>query len=395
MYQIAIPTLSRAQLLKEQTLTTLELHHISKSQITIFVVENEYEEYKNLFPNYNVVVGHLGLIKQKQFIESYYPVDTNILFLDDDILAIDLDIFSSLDEFIQLAFNECRTQKSFIWSVYPVWNKFFRVGKKLSTSLKFCIGAFTDIINRKNNPKIKCSDREDVERSIKYFMQDGIVLRYNNVGYKTKFFNNGGLGLLKDRLQIIEKKVKYLSQVYSVFGTINEKKAYLDFKLKNIPANTPIQIPIDPSELSLLYSMLEGMSIPMKNLTNGRRGFPNHRATTFGLVRGRFTGDIDLSVNTKKYPKIYDEICRIGKLLSFEFQSIHLNHNVTCPKHKDENNQGNSLLLSFGDYTGGNIMIEEKKYDANCNGIIFNGSILEHWNTDDLVGNKYSLVFFN
>ena len=36
-------------------------------------------------------------------------------------------------------------------------------------------------------------------------MRDGIVLRYNNIGYKTKYFNKGGLGVLKDRLQIIEK----------------------------------------------------------------------------------------------------------------------------------------------------------------------------------------------
>ena len=395
MYQIAIPSLSRVNILKEQTLKTLDHHHISKSQITIFCIANEYEQYKTI-TDYNIVVGHLGLIKQKQFIESYYPVDTNILYLDDDIQQIDVDTYSSLDEFIQLAFNECRKQKSYIWSIYPVWNKFFRQNKilLLSKSLKLCIGSFTGIINRKNNPIIKCSDREDVERTIKYFMRDGIVLRFNNVGYKTKFFNNGGLGLLKDRLQTIEKEVNYLSQTYSVFGSIRQKK-YIDFKLKKIQAFEPIQIPIDPSELFELYSMLEDITIPIKNQTNGRRGFPNHRAITFGLTKGRFSGKTDLSYYTKMYPQIYNEIVRIGNLFSFEFTSIHLNHNVTCPKHKDENNQGNSLLLSFGNYTGGNIMIEEKKYDANCNGIIFNGSLLEHWNTNDLVGNKYSLVFFN
>ena len=394
MYQIAIPSLSRSELLKEQTLTTLEYNHIPISQITIFVIENEYEEYKNLFPDYNIVIGYLGLIKQKQFIESYFPIDTNILYLDDDILHIDLDTHTNLNEFIQLAFNECRKQKSYIWSIYPVWNKFFRENNTLSTSLKFCIGAFTGIINRKNNPIIKCSDREDVERTIKYFMRDGIVLRFNNVGYKTKFFNNGGLGMLKDRLQTIEQEVNYLSQTYSVFGSIRQKQ-YIDFRLKKIPAFEPIQIPIDPSELFVLYSMLEEITIPKKNDTNNRRGFPYHRSTTFGLTKGRFSGKIDLSWITKKHPDIYNEIVRVGNLFAFDFTSIHLNHNVICPKHKDENNQGNSLLLSFGDYTGGNIIIEDKKYDANCNGIIFNGSLLEHWNTDDLVGNKYSLVFYN
>ena len=53
-----------------------------------------------------------------------------------------------------------------------------------------------------------------------------------------------------------------------------------------------------------------------------------------------------------------------------------------------------SILLSFGDYTGCNIVINGDKYDANRQPIMFNGSLLEHYNSDDLVGNKYSLVFF-
>jgi hypothetical protein len=39
-------------------------------------------------------------------------------------------------------------------------------------------------------------------------------------------------------------------------------------------------------------------------------------------------------------------------------------------------------------------MIEGKMYDAKNTPIIFNGSQLEHWNTDDLEGLKYSLVFY-
>jgi hypothetical protein len=52
------------------------------------------------------------------------------------------------------------------------------------------------------------------------------------------------------------------------------------------------------------------------------------------------------------------------------------------------------MLLSFGDYTGCNIVIEGTMYDARHKPIIFNGSEREHWNTDDLSGNKYSLVYY-
>ena len=77
------------------------------------------------------------------------------------------------------------------------------------------------------------------------------------------------------------------------------------------------------------------------------------------------------------------------------FSSIHLNNNVVCPKHKDNRNVGNSLLVSFGDYTGCNIVIGDVIYDAKYTPLIFNGAEIEHYNTNDLEGNKYSLVYYN
>jgi antibiotic biosynthesis monooxygenase (ABM) superfamily enzyme len=64
----------------------------------------------------------------------------------------------------------------------------------------------------------------------------------------------------------------------------------------------------------------------------------------------------------------------------------------------DGNNNGESTLVSFGGYVGCNIVIEHDgdavKYDAYCRPITFDGNLLKHWNTPDLVGDKYSLVFF-
>jgi hypothetical protein len=106
---------------------------------------------------------------------------------------------------------------------------------------------------------------------------------------------------------------------------------------------------------------------------------------------------VGLSEQSKKHPKIYEAVLKIGEAISpaFEFSSIHLNHNVVCPKHLDSKNVGESVLVSFGDYEGCNIVIEGEIYDAKHTPIKFNGALLEHWNTKDLVGNKYSLVFYN
>jgi len=150
---------------------------------------------------------------------------------------------------------------------------------------------------------------------------------------------------------------------------------------------------LDKSVFDDLHGMLSKMTV---KAANDRRGFPKkHRAMSFGMVKGRLTGKVNLSYNSKKYPKIYEEIMKIGKLICpFEFQAIHLNNNVVCPKHFDSNNKGDSVLISFGDYTGCNIVVDGIVYDAKYTPIMFNGAVMEHWNTDDLSGNKYSLVYY-
>lgn len=147
---------------------------------------------------------------------------------------------------------------------------------------------------------------------------------------------------------------------------------------------------------SHLYDLLNDIAIPLTSSTSSRRGFPKHRRLTFGITQGRFNGITGLSRASILYPEIFDEIVKIGDIICpFPFTSVHLNHNVTCPPHKDANNKSVSLIVSFGDYTGGKLVIENKIYDAKYKPILFDGTRLTHWNTDDLQGNKYSLVFFS
>ena len=152
-----------------------------------------------------------------------------------------------------------------------------------------------------------------------------------------------------------------------------------------------------PAELFAdLYNDLESITIKYKNGRSSRMGFPKHRATVFGLTKQRFTGRTELSADSLKYPEIYNELLRIGNIICpIPFNSIYVNHNVICPLHRDGKNIGKSLIVSFGDYTGCKLVVDGSEIDTDCRPVVFNGSELEHWNTDDLVGNKYSLVFFN
>lgn len=148
-----------------------------------------------------------------------------------------------------------------------------------------------------------------------------------------------------------------------------------------------------------LYEMLNKISLtPHKGHT--RKGFVSGSSAVFGLtsVRRIEKGEnrIRISAYTKKYPEIAAELFRIGKkICPFPFKSIYVNHNVKTPKHRDTGNTDLAMIVSFGDYTGGLLMVDDKPADTYLRPVIFNGAECLHWNVGAIKGNKYSLVFYN
>jgi hypothetical protein len=74
-------------------------------------------------------------------------------------------------------------------------------------------------ITRKNGQK------EDVERSIKYFINDGIVLRFNRIGFVTQYYGRmGGLGTYEDRLKPMKEACDKLIKKYPEYGYLKTRK---------------------------------------------------------------------------------------------------------------------------------------------------------------------------
>lgn len=246
-FKICIPSYKRSEILQKQTLNTLNSFNISKQIIYIFVVSEDYEEYKSILGNeYNLIVGVKGLVKQREFIEMYFEEYQHLVFMDDDIKVIDISMtdYTTLSDFIANAFNQCLLYKSYIWGIYPVFNPFWREQRKsLTTHMNFIVGTFYGIINRPNLDNLKIcrylngDEKEDTIRTLLYFINDSIVLRYNKVALKTTYFgkDGGGMGNLKSRIEETLNSCKIIERCFNNYGKIRVRKnGVSEFKLKRI-----------------------------------------------------------------------------------------------------------------------------------------------------------------
>jgi hypothetical protein len=414
MYKIAIPSFNRSEIITQKTLKTLQRFNVAIELIHIFVVESEYDDYCKSAIDYNIIVGQKGLINQRRFMESYFDEGECIVYIDDDFVDFDF-CGKSFDEFIIEAFHTCINNNASIFSVYPCYNKFFREKQQyMTTDLRFISGGFYGCINRPIEYTLPNDMKEDFERTLQYFIRDQKVVRFNQYGFKTNNYSVGGCGNFKSRLLSNEQSVDHLVEKYGDFGQRRIRKNKMNefvlhrFKSESIPS--PIkQWKVNPICFEKLEELLKIHKIPWKSAAgyddknrskNGRCGFPRYRGAVYGLCKRKIGGSIGLSYQSKAQTELYDELVRVGRqICSFPFTSIQVNNNLICPKHKDANNVGDSLLVSVGKYKGCNIVINcdniETEYDTLYSPVVFNGSQFEHHNTPLISGDKWSLVYFS
>lgn len=254
MYYIAIPSYNRVDILGKRTLKLLEKHKINKKQIIIFVA-NKSEEilYKTKFEDYKIVVGKKGLKNQRNFIQQYFPEETYLVQMDDDVSELyqlkmtdnkdkykqkTMTPLTNLDMFIKNAFKYTKQHNFYLWGIYPIDNAYF-MSPNISHDLRIIVGPFWGCIVRHDTQlKITLDEKEDIERSIKYYIKDGGIVRFNNISIYTSYYkNSGGMGKLEDRKEDALKSVNYLVKKYPEYCKINlnKKSGMPDLKLIRNP----------------------------------------------------------------------------------------------------------------------------------------------------------------
>jgi hypothetical protein len=152
---------------------------------------------------------------------------------------------------------------------------------------------------------------------------------------------------------------------------------------------------LDPVPKPLLHNLqklLEKKPLPMNAY---RKSSGLGRSQCFGLVKQR---DWTYSGSRLNFTRvdILDELYRISRAIlppDFRYTSIQLNQNYQTAAHTDKGNRGISLIVGFGDYEGGELLIEDQPVSIQYTPVLFDGSRLTH-STAPYTGSRFSIVFF-
>jgi hypothetical protein len=129
-------------------------------------------------------------------------------------------------------------------------------------------------------------------------------------------------------------------------------------------------------------------------LNRYRKNSGDGRSQCFGIVRQRnhtYTG----SAWNFKRPDLYQELIILANRIlpaDFSWLSIQVNQNYQTAPHYDSGNRGNSAILGFGDYTGGDLVVSGTPVSIKNRLVFFDGSVHLH-STEPFRGTRYSLVF--
>lgn len=243
-YVIAIPSLNRSNEIAKKTLALLKKYKIKPNKIHIFVSNKSqkklYEDNVDKMLYNKIIIGKKGITNQRIFISNYFSKGQYIVSLDDDVEKVfemkneKLREIKSLEKLFKDAYKKIKDSNLFIWGVYPTPNPRFMYDR-ITTDLRFLIGGVYGYINRKNKklyPSIKSEGKEDYHQSILYFLNDGGILRFNNIAFKSNANSTGGLG--KDRYEINKNASEFLEKKYpKIVSRKTRKNGMPEIRLNN------------------------------------------------------------------------------------------------------------------------------------------------------------------
>lgn len=226
-YRIAIPSYKRAETLRNKTLSMLKAHNINPEKIDVFCAnEEERDLYEKTLEKgtYNrIVVGVVGMMNIRNFIQDYYSEGTSVVCIDDDIKDVvkiskngarEYSAIENLENFFQYAFAVTAEAGAKYWGIYAAANPFF-MKRSICCGLYYLIGSFWGmVVTHSKDLYVTMDDKEDFERSVRAYLKHGKVIRMNFVTVKSAYYTEKG-GMQEERTE--ERVVWSAKKLMSMF----------------------------------------------------------------------------------------------------------------------------------------------------------------------------------
>ena len=237
MYEVAIPSVARAERITKATLPLLHHGGVPMDHVTIFVPDVESEDqYADAVAEFGckITSGHgIGMREARNAIARSYPEGTQLVEVDDDITAfkraVDNKTLLSLEAGeLHATWQKCFAQADgHLWCWYPVANAFFMKGDRVRRGgLWYAVGAlFGYTVVGDDAELVYVDDKEDFERSMRFYLRDGEVVRFDGYTFVTRYYGEpGGMQLYRSK-NTIEAGARRLAANYPDLCTAYMKKS--------------------------------------------------------------------------------------------------------------------------------------------------------------------------
>jgi len=232
-WTIVIPSHHRSDTIKLNTLKVLQDYKIPYDRIKIFVAPEEVQTYKDSINYIEIIPSAIGCIENRAFIRQYYPEGAKLVYMDDDIQKISsvcdfsedhnsCHIFKKenhkedfyrkqqtlpdLAKFFEVVFFTLDYEKAHFGGIYPIGNGFF-ASHNYTKDLRYVCGGMYFEINVHDFALQGLQYSEDFERSCKWWLRDGKVIRFSSVMLHTPYYKGKG-GLVESRTVELSKQAQ-------------------------------------------------------------------------------------------------------------------------------------------------------------------------------------------
>lgn len=434
-FVIAVLSYKRHNVIGKKTLKVLRDAGLI-NRTTVFVAnEEERALYAPECSDVPIVVGVVGMRPQRQFIHNYYPTDTLVVSLDDDITAFKtikdgkLVKTTELREFFTMAFKHMLDSGARIWGIYATDSKMYMERQPaVSYGLSFLIGVCYGIIVR-DVPQLSMSlkAQADKELTLKYWVADKKLVRFNHWAVATRFMAPGGLysetrkeETKAETAALVELFPGLITQIYKPRMGIYDNR-FVGSKTPRTAVRAPGDdrvdvLPVAPTYEAAkerLLAVLRATTIPPLGKESPPERRKHHgvradiigsvgRSISLGIGNTRVKGWAEFRHNKKK-PALLKALIEFGNTIApsgWKYTTITLNHGVLARKHKDGNNVGRSIIVGIGEYTGGKLRVwaeDESGYqdcDLKDKPTMFNGALRFH-ETQPFEGERYTIIYYH